>query len=130
MDHSVALNDSPRLTQRGLHDKLVQSRALQLSRLLERFLHALRHPGRNPASCVIRLAHTFSQMSLAAVFGEFGCESVWLFSGVSFGGGYGGLSGQVSDGMLTRWCQFVTRSLKGGVCLPSLEPSTDKALTS
>ncbi len=50
MDHPVALDHAPRLAERRLHDKLIQRRPQQLSRLLEGVLHGLRHPGRNPAS--------------------------------------------------------------------------------
>lgn len=57
MNHPIALDYAPRLTERSLHDKLIQGRPLQLSRLLEGVLHVLRHPGRNPASFLIRLRH-------------------------------------------------------------------------
>ena len=57
MDHPVALDHAPRLAERGLHDKLIQRRPQQLSRLLEGVLHALRHPGRNPAAFVVGERH-------------------------------------------------------------------------
>jgi hypothetical protein len=57
MDHPVALDYAPRFAQRSLHDKLIQGRPLQLSRLLEGVLYVLRHPGRNSASFLVRLGH-------------------------------------------------------------------------
>jgi len=59
MDHPIALDHAPRLGERGLHDKLIQGRPQQLSRLLEGVLHALRHPGRNPASFFGGDSHLF-----------------------------------------------------------------------
>jgi hypothetical protein len=58
MDHPIALNYTPRLTKRSLHDKLIQSRPKQLSRLLEGVLYVLRHPGRNSASFLISKRHS------------------------------------------------------------------------
>lgn len=50
MNHPFALDHTPRFTESGLHDKLIQRCPHQLSRLLEGVLHFLRYPGRNPAS--------------------------------------------------------------------------------
>ena len=59
MDHPIALDYAPRFGKRGLHDKLIQRRPQQLSRLLEGVLHVLRHPGRNPAAMFGRESHVF-----------------------------------------------------------------------
>ena len=66
MNHPVALDHAPRFIQRGLHDELIKGRPLQLSRLLKGVLHLLRHPGRNSASFVIRLLHTFGSGCLVS----------------------------------------------------------------
>lgn len=57
MNHPVALDNAPRFTERGLHDKLIQRCPHQLSRLLEGVLHFLRHPGRYPASFIGQESH-------------------------------------------------------------------------
>lgn len=59
MNHPVALDHTPRFAERGLHDKLIQRRPLQLCCLLEGVLHGLRHPGRNPASFFGGESHLF-----------------------------------------------------------------------
>jgi len=74
MDHPVALDHAPRFAERGLHDKLIQRRPQQLSRLLKGVLHGLRHPGRNPASFFGRESHRFGQ----SLVGLWVCELVGL----------------------------------------------------
>jgi hypothetical protein len=74
-DHPVALDYPPRLAQRSLHDELIQGRPLQLSRLLEGVLYVLRHPGRNPASFLVRVRH--KRLAVAC----------WVVGGLSFGSG-------------------------------------------
>ena len=69
MDHPIALDYTPRLTKRSLHDKLIQSRPKQLSRLLEGVLYVLRHPGRNSASFLIGKRHSV----WSGLFGLWGC---------------------------------------------------------
>ena len=70
MDHPVALDHALRLAERGLHDKLIQRRPQQLSRMLEGVLHFLRHPGRNPASFVGRESHGFGNRLWGCRFGS------------------------------------------------------------
>jgi hypothetical protein len=45
LDHALAIDDPLSLTQRRLHDELVQRRADEIRRVLERVLHVLRHAG-------------------------------------------------------------------------------------
>ena len=79
MDHPIALNHSPRLRKRSLHDKLIQSCPQQLSRLLEGVLYVFRHPGRNPASFLIRLRHGVWQWLVVACLAWLIVSWAWEF---------------------------------------------------